>query len=80
MEANFLKLRNQRSPLRWEVQQEPYEDQEPEIETEEFLVEEQLLDQSDKSSYREWDDMDNFWNQDGVFEEMTDQYQLDEDC
>jgi len=80
MEANFLKLRNQRSPLRWEVQQEPYEDQEPEIETEEFLVEEQLLDQPDKPSYREWDDMDNFWNQDGVFEEMTDQYQLDEDC
>lgn len=30
-------------------------------------------------SYREWDDMDNFWNQEGVFEEMSDLYPLDED-
>lgn len=30
-------------------------------------------------SYREWDDMDNFWNQEGVFEEMTDLYHHDED-
>lgn len=30
-------------------------------------------------SYREWDDMDNFWNQEGVFEEMSDRYHLDED-
>jgi hypothetical protein len=30
-------------------------------------------------SYREWDDMDNFWNQKGVFEEMTDLYHHDED-
>ena len=29
--------------------------------------------------YREWDDMDNFWNQEGVFEEMSDLYPLDED-
>lgn len=30
-------------------------------------------------SYREWDDMDNFWNQEGVFEEMSDLYHHDED-
>ena len=29
------------------------------------------------ASYREWDDMDNFWNQEGVFEDMSDQYHLD---
>jgi len=30
-------------------------------------------------SYREWDDMDNFWNQEGAFEEMSALYHLDED-
>ena len=30
-------------------------------------------------SYREWDDMDNFWNQEGVFEEMSDLYHQEED-
>ena len=80
MEEDLSSVRNHRSPLRWEVQQEPHEEQEPELETEEFLYEEQLLDRPDTSSFHEWDDMDNFWNQEGVLEEMSDRYHLDDDC
>jgi hypothetical protein len=79
MEEDLSTVRNHRSPLRWEVQQEPYEEQEPELETEEFFYEEQLLDRPDTSSFHEWDDMDNFWNQEGVFEEMSDLYHQDKD-
>lgn len=35
--------------------------------------------EAESPDYREWDDIDNFWNQQGVFEEMSDLYPLDED-
>jgi len=68
----------------WEVPEEPRdpeEPEEPEYEPNESAAYEEYLDEVEPEtpSYREWDDMDNFWNQEGVFEEMSDRYHLDED-
>lgn len=65
----------------WEVPDEPREPDEPEYEPDESAAYEKYLDEVEPEtpSYREWDDMDNFWNQEGVFEEMSDRYHLDED-
>ena len=68
----------------WEVPDEP---RDPEEENLELEAQRWLDDQYNYSdeiepetpSYREWDDMDNFWNQEGVFEEMSDLYHQDED-
>jgi hypothetical protein len=68
----------------WEVPDEPRDPEEEnlELETQRWLDEH--CNYSDEvepetPSYREWDDMDNFWNQEGVFEEMSDRYHLEED-
>lgn len=45
-----------------------YEEQEPEHYQNDYLDEVE----PETFSYHEWDDMDNFWNQEGVFEEMSD--------
>ena len=68
----------------WEVPDEP---RDPEEENLELEAQRWLDDQYNYSdeiepetpSHREWDDMDNFWNQEGVFEEMSDLYHQDED-
>lgn len=68
------------SQLRAEPQDDEEED--PELATEQWFDEHYTcsdeLDPEDPS-YQEWDDMDNFWNQEGVFEELTDLYRPDED-
>ena len=68
----------------WEVPDEPPEPEEPEdpgYDPNESATYDAYLDEVEPEmpSYREWDDMDNFWNQEGVFEEMTDLYHHDED-
>ena len=68
----------------WEVPDEPPEPEEPEdpgYDPNESATYDEYLDEVEPEmpSYREWDDMDNFWNQEGVFEEMTDLYHHDED-
>lgn len=68
----------------WEVPDEPPEPEEPEepgYDPNESATYDEYLDEVEPEmpSYREWDDMDNFWNQEGVFEEMSDRYHLDED-
>jgi hypothetical protein len=68
----------------WEVPDEPREPEEEnlELETQRWLDDNYNYSDEFKPeipSYREWDDMDNFWNQEGVFEEMSDLYPLDED-
>jgi hypothetical protein len=61
----------------WEVPEEPGDPEEENLE----LAMYQSLDEVDPDtpSYREWDDMDNFWNQEGVFEEMSDICRQEED-
>jgi hypothetical protein len=68
----------------WEVPDEPPEPEEPEdpgYDPNESATYDEYPDEVEPEmpSYREWDDMDNFWNQEGVFEEMTDLYHHDED-
>ena len=65
----------------WEVPDEPPEPEEPGYDPNESATYDEYLDEVEPEmpSYREWDDMDNFWNQEGVFEEMTDLYHHDED-
>ena len=68
----------------WEVPDEPPEPEEPEdpgYDPNESATYDAYPDEVEPEapSYREWDDMDNFWNQEGVFEEMTDLYHHDED-
>jgi len=68
----------------WEVPDEPPEPEEPEdpgYDPNESTTYDAYLNEVEPEtpSYREWDDMDNFWNQEGVFEEMTDLYHHDED-
>jgi hypothetical protein len=68
----------------WEVPDEPPEPEAPEdpgYDPNESATYDAYLDEVEPEapSYREWDDMDNFWNQEGVFEEMTDLYHQEED-
>lgn len=65
----------------WEVPEEPPEPEELGYDPNESATYEEYLDEVEPEtpSYREWDDMDNFWNQEGVFEEMSDLYHHDED-
>lgn len=65
----------------WEVPDEPPEPEELGYDPNESATYEEYLDEVEPEtpSYREWDDMDNFWNQEGVFEEMSDLYHHDED-
>lgn len=68
----------------WEVPDEPPEPEEPEdpgYDPNESATYDAYPDEVEPEtpSYREWDDMDNFWNQEGVFEEMTDLYHHDAD-
>ena len=68
VERELAKLRKEQLQLPWQMQQEP--DEVEELETEPVNYSDELDQES--ASYREWDDIDNFWNQEGVFEEMSD--------
>jgi hypothetical protein len=61
----------------WEVPDEPRDPEEENLELEIFRSLDEV--EPETPSYREWDDMDNFWNQEGVFEEMSDLYHQEED-
>ena len=65
----------------WEVPDEPPEHEELVSDPTESATYEEYLEEVEPEapSYREWDDMDNFWNQEGVFEEMSDLYHQEED-
>ena len=74
VERELTKLRKEQLQLPWQVPQEPYEVQE--LETEMVYYSDEL--EQESVSYREWDDVDNFWNQEGVFEEMSDLSDLEQ--
>ena len=65
----------------WEVPDEPEEPEDPGYDPNESATYDAYLDEVEPEtpSYREWDDMENIWNQEGVFGEMTDLYHHDED-
>jgi ATP-dependent exoDNAse (exonuclease V) beta subunit len=61
----------------WEVPDEPADPEEENMALEEeFRYSDEL--EQESVSYREWDDVDNFWNQEGVFEEMSDLSDLEQ--
>jgi hypothetical protein len=63
----------------WEVPEEPEDAEEESLESEEDLDNYPDEVEPETPGYQEWDDADNFWNQEGVFEEMSDLYTLNSD-